>query len=66
LESVYITRLKTELAKTGKKTKEVAVELCISPAVLRNARCGYSSPKTREGLAKYLGKTVKYLFGGYV
>lgn len=65
MESVYITRLKTKLAGTGKSQKEQADDLGITIGVLRNARCGYSSPATREKIAKYLGLTVKHLFGAY-
>ena len=65
LNPEHITKFKTALTATGKTTAEIAIDLNIQPSTLRNARCGYISPGLREKLAKYLGKTVKHLFGGY-
>lgn len=64
-KALYRTRLETAISATGKSKRDLAEELKIKPGTFYNMCSGVSSVNTKVIVSKRLGKTVKYLFGGY-
>ncbi len=65
VESKHKARLTVAIAETGKKKNEIADELKMPRSTFYNLCAGHVMPGPRDQVAKYLGKSVKYLFGGY-
>ncbi len=65
MDLVHKARLTNAIAKTGKKKKDIAAELNMPISTFYNLCAGHVMPGPRAEVAKYLGETVKHLFGGY-